>query len=231
MNWKLAACALFVLTLDAGAPVPATPESAARPIVARMMDRSLKQRLQLTRYSALRQYTLRNHHLSGDARMIVLVACEAGKGKHLSIVRQERVSGLVERVLHNLIKEEEELSKHNSSASDISPSNYQFEFVRKEVQDGRLCYRLKLIPRHKSKLLIAGDLWVDTKEFAIVCSKGTLSKNPSFWVSRAFVEQHFQKVNAFWMPLWTRSTAEVKLVGPTELTINCWDYKFPPLPL
>ncbi len=231
MKVTLLACAisiLLTLTPDGSAADSAEDVAAAAPIVARMVDRAVKQQSKLRRYSAMRRYTLRNHSLSGGVSMTASLMYEKGKGKRFLILHNERVTGIALHVLRNLLKEEEELSRDSSSPGEINNSNYQFALVGKQVQDGRLCYRLKLIPRHKTKFLIAGDLWVDTREFAIVCVKGTPSRSPSFWISRPFVEQHFHSVNGFWMPSRTHSTAQVKLAGPTELAIDYWDYRFQP---
>lgn len=229
LKMKLLACAVCLLVaLGNGAAVTATPseDAAASPIVARMVERAIKQRAELLGYSVMRRYALRNDHLSGEASTTALLLYQSGKGKHFSIVHEERATGIVGRVLHNLLKEEEERSRQTSAQDDINNHNYVFALMGKEVQDGRLCYRLKLIPRYKSKFLIEGDLWVDVKEFAIVCVKGRPSKSLSFWISRPFVEQHFQSVNGFWMPSRNQSTAQVRLAGPTGFTIDCWNYKF-----
>lgn len=219
---------LMLLTLSAEpvAEPPVQGEAAADPIVMRMVDRTIKQRSELRGYSATRRYTIRNHHLSHDAVMTVLLVYKAGQGKHFVIVHEDGSSGIVRHVLLSILKEEEELSRERFPQGDINESNYRFALVGKQVRDGRMCYKLKLIPRHRSKYLIAGDLWVDEKEFAIVCLEGRSSGSVSFWVGRPSVVQHFQPENGFWMPLRSQSTAQVKLVGQTELIIDCWDYKF-----
>lgn len=226
----LLAPAVSVLLTMAAEPAvssQAPAEAAAEPIVTRMVDRAIKQRSELQAYSATRRYTVRNRHLSRDASMTALVVYEAGKGKHFSVVREEGITGTVRRVLRNILKEEEELSKQRFPQSDIDKSNYRFALLGKETCDSRLCYRLKLIPRRNSKYLFAGDLWVDAKEFAIVSLKGRASGSVSFWVGRPFTEQHFRPINGFWMPSRNQSTAQVKLVGQTQLMIDYWDYKIP----
>lgn len=221
------AVSMLLALLATPATVPdARGEAAADPIVARMVDRAIKQRSELLAYSAMRRYTVRNSHLSRDTVMTALLVYQAGKGKHFSIVHEEGITGIVRHVLLNALKEEEELSREPFPQTDINKSNYQFALLGKQMRDGLMCYRLKLIPRRKSKYLIAGDLWVDAKEFAIVCLEGRPSGSVSFWVGHPFVEQHFRSVNGFWMPLRNQSVAQVKLAGKTEFMIDYWDYKF-----
>lgn len=229
MKLKLVGCAVcLLLRLQADPPVTTSTEDAkgAGPIAAHMVERASKQRSELLGYSAMRRYTLRNHHLLHDASITALLVYQSGKGKHFSVVREEQVTGIVQHVLNNILKEEEERSRPDPSQGDVTPSNYKFALLGEEIRDGRMCYRLKLVPRRKNKFLIVGDLWVDTKVFAIVCMSGRPSKSVSFWIGRPFVEQHFEPVNGFWVPSRNESTAQVKLAGRTELTIDCWDYKF-----
>ncbi len=173
-----------------------------------------------------RRYTVRNRRLNGNASMIVLVTYRQGHGKQFSILRTEGTSGVARRALMSLMKEEEIASKSGFPWNEINPSNYRFMLAGIDVRDGQRCYRVKLIPRQKSKLLVEGDLWVNIENLAVVCLEGRLAKSPSFWVSRPYVEQHFQKVHGFWMPSYNRSTAQVRLAGETELIINYWNYRF-----
>lgn len=218
----------LLLTIAAESTVlPDGPgEAAAEPIVTRMVDRAIKQQSELLEYSAMRRYTIRNSHLSSDASMTAQVVYQAGKGKHFAVLQEEGITGTVRRVLRNVLKEEEELSRQRYPRGDINKSNYRFALLGKEMRDGRLCNRLKLIPRHKSRYLIAGDLWVDAKEFAIVSLEGKPSGSVSFWIGQPFTEQHFRSVNGFWMPSRNRSSAQVKLAGQTEFMVDYWDYKF-----
>ena len=195
-----AVCVLLTVPAEAASDPYAEAETAADPIVTRMVDRAMKQQSELQGYSAIRRYTIRNRHLSHDAVITVLLVYGAGEGKHFVIVHEEGGSGIVRHVLLSVLKEEEELSRERVPRSGITKSNYRFALLGKQVQDGRMCYKLKLIPRRKSKYLIAGDLWVDAEGFAIVCLEGRSSGSVSFWVGRPSVVQHFRPVNGFWCP-------------------------------
>ena len=212
------------------APAAATPPGkqclpSAEQIIAGVVKRSEKQDYEIQGYSVVRRYTLRNHHLSADAGVTVQWEYQAGRGKQFIVEHTEGAS-VAQHAILRLIKEEEQSSQENPLATAVNPSNYQFTLEGEETHEGRLCYRFRVVPREKSKMLIDGEAWVDVQELAVVALEGHPAKNLSFWVGRPYVEQHFAPVHGFWMPSWHRTTAQVTLAGETELTIEYWDYKF-----
>lgn len=194
-------------------------------IIAAVTKRAEVQDNQLRDYSVMRRYTLRNHHMDGDASLTVELEYQAGHGKQFSIVRTVG-AGIAQHALLTLVRDEEKNSERNPSWNAINRSNYWFTLLGEEEHDGRQCYHFKIAPRETNRLLLDGELWVDTVDLAVVAIKGRPSKNLSFWLGRPSIEQHFAPVNGFWMPSANQTTAQVRLAGDTELHIEYWGYKF-----
>jgi hypothetical protein len=210
------ATALAVGLSAAGVP-------SAEQIVTGLVKRSERQDCELQGYSVIRRYTLRNHHLNGDASMTVRLVYEAGHGKQFSILHVSG-SGVAQHALVGL-RREEKSNEDNPSWNAVNPKNYQFTLLNEETHDGRLCHHFRIVPRQGNKLLIDGELWVDAEDLAVVAIKGRPAKSLSFWVGRPLIEQHFAPVHGFWMPSGNQTTAQVKLAGDTQLSIEYWEYK------
>ena len=131
--------------------------------------------------------------------------------------------GLQKKVFLKLLEAEVEGSHESESA--LTPDNYDFEVVGKEVWNGRECLVLELKPKRNSKYLIVGKAWVDINENAIVRIDGKTARNVSFWIGKPQVTQEFRKVNDIWVSSANRSVSDVKLMGRTELVIDFVDYE------
>jgi hypothetical protein len=196
---------------------------SAEQIITGMVKRSERQDCELQGYSVVRHYTLRNRHMNGDVSLTVRLDYQAGRGKQFSVLHVSG-SGVAQHALVSLIREEKS-NEDNPSWNAINRTNYQFTLLGQETHDGRLCHHFRIAPRQGSKLLIDGELWVDVEELAVVAIKGRPAKSLSFWVGRPLIEQHFAPIHGFWMPSGNQTTAQVKLAGDTQLSIEYRDYK------
>jgi hypothetical protein len=70
---------------------------------------------------------------------------------------------------------------------------------------------------------------VNAKDFSIVRIEGQPARNPSFWVHDVHFVHTYQRVGPFWFAASTHSTSEVRIFGPSELTIDNSDYVLNPL--
>ena len=193
-------------------------------ILSKMREAREDQRSRLCQYSGLRHYTLRNKHLNPSAEMEVRLAFEKGQGKHFEILSM-RASGIARRSLKDLLKHERQASKDAPGNSAIDESNYRFNFLGTEKCLGLSCYKFRLIPRRKTKLLVDGTAWISIDDNMVVRIVGRLAKSPSFWVRRPEVDQQFEKVKGFWLPSYTHSKTHVRFVGDTDLTIQYSGYE------
>lgn len=76
--------------------------------------------------------------------------------------------------------------------------------------------------------LIEGRIWVNVKDSSIVRIEGQPARNPSFWVHDVHFVHTYQRVGQFWFASSTRSTSEVRIFGPSKLTIENYDYELNP---
>lgn len=194
-------------------------------IMQKVVVRNHLQDERLCGYSCERRYVLSNPHLHPDMDMAVRLTYGLPAGKKLTVLHTEGANAIAQRVLMNIFEEEEKASAEPSK-HDLTPSNYHFELMESELWDGRRCYRVRLMPLQKDKLLLDGFLLIDERDFAVVHLEGRPARNLSFWVGRPFVKQDSCKFGDFWMPCHTDSDAQVRLVGKTELRIQYSNYRF-----
>jgi len=195
-------------------------------IISRMTAADSERRDGLEEYSAVRKYTLHNDRKVKTAEMLVRATYRKGSGKSFEIVSSQGAEGMSGRVLHRLMDAEAEASKKDTrDQSRVIPRNYDFEFLGKEMRDGRLCYLLQITPKTKSKYLLNGKVWVDTDDFGIVRLEGRPTANVSFWVGKPYVVMDFEKVGDFWLISHNQSRADCKFIGAMELTIEYSGYQ------
>ena len=77
-----------------------------------------------------------------------------------------------------------------------------------------------------SRRLSHGYAFVKRPTAGIIRLEGRTSKRLSFWVGHAYIVQEFSEYAGFWLPFKTHSTAMIRLVGETELSIEAGEYRF-----
>jgi hypothetical protein len=203
------------------------PSLSLDEIVARMTVADSERHNGLNGYSVVRKYTLYNQRVSKTAEIVVRLEYGKHEGKRFEIVSSVEADGISGRVLHRLMETEAEASKKDaiSDQSKVNPQNYNFDFLGMESKGGRDLYVLALRPKMKSKYLLRGTAWVDSKEFAITRIEGRPTASLSFWAGKPFIAMDFEKVDGFWLVAHNHSHAEGKLLGATDLTIDCSQYE------
>lgn len=222
------ACILAAAILPAAAASTAenSPALCADEIVARMIQSEQSRERSLTEYSATRQYTLRGEN-GKTAAMTVRLVYRSASGKSFEVLSKGGADGIFGHVLDKVLEAETETSRRHGEL--ISPANYDFRLLGLDQQDGRRCYMLQLLPKHKSKYLIDGKAWIDAEDFALVRLEGRTAGSVSFWIGRPYITQSFEKVGNYWLASKNDSVANAKFFGRTELTIQSSDYSVPGL--
>jgi len=206
------------------------PSSDADTVVTRMLAQDVQRQMLVDGYRGMRRYVLQNDRMQKHAEMLVQVECAADGIKHFTVVNEEGWKTAQKHVLHKMLESEAEASHPQMRIKTrLSPENYEFRRVNKELLDGRVAYAIDILPRRREERLFEGRIWIDAEDFALVRAEGKPARNPSFWTKSVHFVHTYRKSGPFWFPTSTDSVTEVRIFGSTSLTINYFDYTPNPL--
>jgi hypothetical protein len=224
--------ALFTLAILLSTGSSASSQSgdslpSADDVIAKLLRADAERRSELTGYTALRRYVAINK--DRRAEMTVLVDCSADGTKHFAVVSEEGSSSIRKHVFYKMLNEESDASRRETrEGSRITPANYKFAMVGLQNLDSGSAYILTILPKTESRYLIDGKIWVNAQDYSVVRIEGQPAQNPSFWVHDVHFVYTNQRVGPFWFASSTHSTSEVRIFGPSELTIENSDYVLNP---
>lgn len=221
----IVAVALFTVTSASSQTAGSLP--SADDIVSKMVRNDIERRSELTGYTALRRYVAANK--DRRAEMVVRVDCSVDGSKQFTVISEEGSNSIRKHVFYKMLSEESDASRReNREGNRITPANYRFTMVGQETLDSGIAYVLAITPKTDNKHLIDGMIWVNANDYSIVRIEGQPARNPSFWVHNVHFVHTYQRVGQFWFAAATQSTSEVRLFGPSELTIENSDYTLNP---
>ena len=197
-------------------------------IVTRMVDRNLERSRALGAYQGTRVYRLEYRGFPGSrsADMVVEMKYRSPRTKDFTVRSQHGSKLIIDRIFNRMLQTEKEaLDAENQSRVALNQDNYQFALVGSESLPTGPSYILSVEPRTENKLLYRGRIWVDAGDFAVVRIEAAPAKNPSFWTKDTKIEQVYGKVGNFWLPVFNRSSSEVRLGGHASFTIEYQDYQ------
>src|SRR5258708_22189118 len=156
------------------------PQAKADDIDQRVLQQDALRKAQLNGYTATRHYIAINKQRR--AEMLVEITCTSNNEKTFTILSEEGSSAIRKHVFYKMLQEEIEASRRDTSGSTrITPDNYEFHLLGKEVMEDRPAYLLRITPKTHDKYLIDGRIWVDASDYSIVRIEGSPARNPSFW--------------------------------------------------
>jgi hypothetical protein len=199
-------------------------EDDTRNLATRLAETVQRQGDSIDEVKSWRRYVLHNPRWKQDATMDVLVRVSGSgeeRGPEIIAVNAE---GLRYRILRHIIEGEMDASREKRGFVPFTARDYTMEPRGKKSLHGRTCEVFEVRPKTPSRFTIEGHTCVDVADAAIVHFEGRTSKSLSFWVGTPWVEQDFRKVGDFWLCSRNHSSAEVKILGPTSLTIEYRDY-------
>jgi hypothetical protein len=199
--------------------------NAGEDLIVRIADAEQWRDSQIQQVRSIRRYTLHNSHWTPDPSMDVLVTID-WTGKETYEILSTNATGLQKTIFKRILDGEVEAAAHKDS--EVNPDKYEGKPLGTRIIDGRECQVVQLTPKQRTKYVVDGSACVDTKDAAIVRLEGRLAKSVSFWVGKPYIVQDFRKIGQFWYSSMNRSTADVKLLGATELTIRYIDYQITP---
>ena len=203
------------------------PALTAKAVVEKMMAANRRRSAELRGYQTIRSYNLQYRGLLGSrsAEMKVVARYTAPDQRDFSVISQSGSKLLLNRVLLKLLDSEKEASR-NQKQVELSPANYQFDFLGTDrLPGGAPCYLLAVKPQHDNKFLYRGKIWVDAHDFAVVRMQGQPAKAPSFWIKDTDINVNWEKVGEFWFIKQNHSVSHIRMGGMADLTIEYADYQ------
>ena len=218
---KVAACD-EAKTLPAAAVAPLSLDDVVDNLVRRNAERSRN----LLHSEATRVYrlTYRGFPGSREAEMTVLASYDRPSSKEFKIVSQTGSKIILERVFSKLLEAEKESVKPEIAfQAQLNRENYEFALASYDAAEGQ--YQLQVTPKHKSKYMYRGMVWVDAADFAVTRIEAEPAQNPSFWTKKSEVHHEYQKIRDSWVPARNESVSYIRLGGRATLTIEYKDYR------
>jgi hypothetical protein len=216
---------LFALFAAVLAAQDARPQFTTEQVVDRMVRAEEIRIASLGAYTVMRRYRFENKRVNKSAEILLRLTRTPNGSKSAQVVSESGSAFIRSRVLHKIL--EAEIEPGQESERDhgrILPANYQFRLIGSSVSEGRPAYLLALIPRSNSRFLIRGRIWVDAEDYAVTRIEASPVKNPSIWIKSVQIVQRFAKVGPCWLPVANASHAEARVFGPTDITIDYFDY-------
>lgn len=214
---------LLSLAVAAWAAEPAGTLSSTESIVAHMREARAHNRAQLRPYQVVRDYQLFGKEQKSKSEVTAYIDYVPPGVQNFTIHRNSGVN-MGEVIVRKILESEKEILT-NQSASDISPMNYSFRVVRRDVLNRQPCYVLELHPLRKDAKLLDGSMWVDASSYMILRMEGQPARAPSWWVRNIHVALDFGAVHGMWLQTALRSSANVRLLGAHTLVSHDVEYK------
>lgn len=205
---------------------PASAGLTAEAIISRLQEQNRQRETLLDGYVVRRIYRLSNELTAKRSEMEVEMEFHSPDQVVFRVLDQSGSGFLAKRVFGRMMKgEQEALTPENKRRSALTPANYEFALLGQETLAGHRAYLIRLKPKREDTYLIAGRVWIDAAEFAIVRAEGQPVKRPSLWTREIeFVRAH-RKVGPFWLPDRLETKVEVLLFGTTTVVIETGDYQ------
>jgi hypothetical protein len=131
-------------------------------------------------------------------------------------ITQARGNSRGAKMVRELLDRETESAKKGRS-SEISRTNYDFVFLRRQNFGDVPEYVLGTLPKRKDKNLLRGQIWVDASTFRIRRIEGVPAKSPSFWLKNIHITLQFAQLGGMWVPVTFDAIATVRLLGQYTL--------------
>jgi hypothetical protein len=142
-------------------------------------------------------------------------------------IEQASGSGQGEKIARKVLDHEKQMTKGDSSSGALSRENYDFEYLRCELVNGRRAYVLQLTPKRNDKNLIKGLAWVDAETFHPMRIEGEPAKSPSWWVKNLKLSLTFGRVGDMWLQTGTQAIANVRFLGQHTMIARDVNYQLP----
>ena len=210
----------FVLLATLASSSQVTSSTAEIPdlnlILQRMEDILHRDPAQSRQYEVTREYKVfRGYDKQSTSEVIAQIDFVPPDVKTYKII-QASGNSTGERIVREILDRETDSTKKKPS-SDISRTNYDFVFLRRQNFGVVPEYVLGIFPKRKEKHLLRGQIWVDASTFRIRRIEGVPARNPSFWLKDIHISLQFAELGGMWVPVTFDSIATVRFLGQYTL--------------
>jgi hypothetical protein len=143
---------------------------------------------------------------SPDGGLTYAITAEGGSGYIRSKVLRAVLEG-----------ERDAVRRGETAISGLAHSNYTFE-AHGIDEDGLV--NIRLSPRRKERMLVAGMMLLRPDDGALVRLQGRLAKSPSFWVKSVEIVRSYQRINNVVLPVALESHARLRMLGAATLRMS-----------
>jgi hypothetical protein len=212
----------FVLlgTLASSAQVTSPTDEIKSPdlnlILQRLEDIQHHDPAQARPYEVTREYkVLRGYNTQPTSEITAQINFVPPDTKTYKII-QAKGDARGERMVRELLDRETDSVKKVHS-DEISRTNYDFVFLRRENFGVVPEYVLGILPKRKDKYLLRGQIWVDASTFRVRRMQGVPAKSPSFWITTLHLTMQFATLNGMWVPVSFDAIATIRFLGEYTL--------------
>ncbi len=217
----------YLLCLVGVACAPALSGStvpSVETILTRMAQARAQNRTRLRPYRVTRDYRLFGKEKQSTKSEVIADVMFVPPDLKKYAIRQTDGVALGESIVRQMLEHETDIVKENGS-TDMSPANYAFRFIREEDLNGQHSYVLEMLPRRKNKILLRGQIWVDSTTYLLHRTEGEPGKAPSWWLRDARIVLVYGDVGGMWLQTGSESTANVRFLGPYTMLSRDLEYR------
>src|SRR5437868_3754296 len=131
-------------------------------------------------------------------------------------------SNIIVRLLQS---EVDHVHKQEQSQTAIDSDNYKFSYKGTSALNGIPVHVYDVKPRKKRVGLFKGKIFLQEATGRLVRAQGTVTKTPSFFISKIRFTQDYGMVAGFTLPTHIRSEADTRLVGKAVVDMVHRDYQ------
>jgi outer membrane lipoprotein-sorting protein len=217
---------LFAAVVAASASAQsASTVPTVQAIVERMGQARAENRARFRPYVVTRSYMLFGKEESKVKSHVIADIAFVPPNLKKFVIEESTGAGLGERAVRRIL-ESEAASAKDYAATDYSPANYDFRYVREEHDiNGQRCYVLEMLPKREETNLLRGNIWVDSSTYRIHRFEGAPAKSSSWWVRDVQMVFLYGDVDGMWLQTGTEATARVRILGPHRMVSNDVKYE------
>ena len=185
-------------------------------ILQRLEDIQHQDPAQALPYEVIREYkVLRGYNTRPSSEVTAQINFVPPDTKTYKII-QAKGDSRGERMVRELLDRETDSAKKVHS-DEVTRTNYDFVFLRRENFGVVPEYVLGMLPKRKDKYLLRGQIWVDASTFRIRRIQGVPAKSPSFWITTLHLTMQFATLNGMWVPVSFDAIATIRFLGEYTL--------------